>query len=349
MPPGGPTLQGGRPHLFTATVSRKRTEQDALLLRNRIQLLRLEEERALQKTKETEKKAADILTLISQSRQQQALEAKREGAKHFFQEKIDRELQVKAEKEELIKAMEREELVLIKKLQETQKRQQAAYEVLEDIASQPNSMQPSRADSQLGKTPQAGDANTPASSTGGVVPGGATRSARSTSKGIVEHEIAERLKLMREEGGEFALQPSDLSLHSSSVAENVSSSGAGVSVNRGQPPGSKGYSNGGISLGEEEELLFLELERLKAASGGEVAPASGQREQHDCDALDESASQHINAAILGSDQSPVEDVGEAPAVEGGSLTYTTADGKKIEIDLGPDLDEEFELASALNR
>ena len=49
--------------LFNATIARKRAEQDALLLQNRIQLLRLEEEKALSKTKETEKRAGDILTL----------------------------------------------------------------------------------------------------------------------------------------------------------------------------------------------------------------------------------------------------------------------------------------------
>lgn len=88
-------MQGGRPHLFTATVSRKRTEQDALLLRNRIQLLRLEEERALQKTKETEKKAADILTLRernlrSKEEQQQAesdLRRKQEAQRNLVQKR----------------------------------------------------------------------------------------------------------------------------------------------------------------------------------------------------------------------------------------------------------------------
>ncbi len=55
-----------------------------------------------------------------------------------FQEKIDKENREKEERMKLIRRMEAEELQLIKRLQATQQRQQAAYEVLEDIISEPS-------------------------------------------------------------------------------------------------------------------------------------------------------------------------------------------------------------------
>ncbi|CAD7970774.1 unnamed protein product [Amoebophrya sp. A120] len=294
-----------RPALFTATVSRKRAEQDAVLLQNRIQLLRLEEEKAIQKTKETEKKAVDILNLrlrnqkrldekneieteerktkeyqkslvqkrkeenvknnskavgqdlqrkkqdylrsveerkraelvrkqdaeqyrleaeetrqrvrrerlMSQTRQQQALDAKKGIGAKIFQEKLERELEMKKQKEDLIRAMEREELSLIKKLQETQQRQQAAYEVLEDIVSQPQSrMSSSRSDF---KTDRGGSGDHGGGSSTGVnvkpqhsgltsKPGGESYT-RSSSKGVVEQEILDKLSKIRSQSSSHSI------------------------------------------------------------------------------------------------------------------------------------------------
>ena len=50
-----------RKRLFLASVSRKRADQDALLLQNRLSLLRTEWEKAARKTEEWENKATGIL------------------------------------------------------------------------------------------------------------------------------------------------------------------------------------------------------------------------------------------------------------------------------------------------
>merc|ERR1719335_1064274 len=49
--------------LFAAAISRKRAEQDAMLLANRINLLRAEEKKAQKKIEETKKRANEILEL----------------------------------------------------------------------------------------------------------------------------------------------------------------------------------------------------------------------------------------------------------------------------------------------
>ena len=56
---------GGPPpaRLFHASVARRRAEQDAVLLQNRIALLRGEEDRGRQKINETQQKAAEILDM----------------------------------------------------------------------------------------------------------------------------------------------------------------------------------------------------------------------------------------------------------------------------------------------
>jgi len=50
-----------------------------------------------------------------------------------FQARIHREHKLREVKESAIQDMEREETALLKKLQEAQFRQQAAFEVLEDV------------------------------------------------------------------------------------------------------------------------------------------------------------------------------------------------------------------------
>lgn len=221
----------GDTRLFAAAIARKRAEQDAMLLANRIALLRAEENKAQKKIEETKKRANEIIDLRRRNedrrQQKEDLESKKDSelgdfrdklfekreettrrinsareslqsqrsarrqkfkeestkieeqrkverageysraaakrdrirtaaialahrrskvaedkeiqARRAFEERITLQEQTRHEKEDLIMQMEREEVDLIQRLQQTQQRQRAAYDQLEDILQQPAS------------------------------------------------------------------------------------------------------------------------------------------------------------------------------------------------------------------
>lgn len=63
----------GRPELFSAIAARKRAEQDALLLANRIRLLRAEEDKTKKRVQETEKKTQEVMAVRRRNEEQRAL------------------------------------------------------------------------------------------------------------------------------------------------------------------------------------------------------------------------------------------------------------------------------------
>ncbi|CAD7939046.1 unnamed protein product [Amoebophrya sp. A25] len=441
--------------LFNATIARKRAEQDALLLQNRIQLLKLEEDKALQKTRQTEQKAGDILNLrtrnnmrqqereeaeaelrreqdrqkslvqrrkqqqnqvkdltqkqdaqrrkqeylraqsdrreaeermrqekelyrleaeetrqrirrerlASQARQQQALQAKKGIGAKVFQEKIDREQRLKDDKEAMIKEMEREEIVLIRKLQETQQRQQAAYEVLEDIMSQPPTGLTSRAES---------------SHAGVGAPG--SNSRRSNSKSIVEQEVSERLRKIKErqggsscssgassEAGDVFLPmlPEERPASTSEAAPLVVRSSGTASVKTGSASASKSKWNpteaeaSSAAKRSSSKSDSDDHAGVRKNSGTSMGPSSASRGRTSGDASARRDEQEngeprkSTSATSTKGGSNKHGGAPSPPVQQSSgeatLTYTTVDGQKIEIDVEPDvLMEELELASMLN-
>merc|ERR1719436_568842 len=74
--------------LFNATAARKRAEQDAMLMANRIRLLRAEDERTRKKIAETEKKTREIIDV--QRRNEERRLAKE--AQELRQEAMEKEL-----------------------------------------------------------------------------------------------------------------------------------------------------------------------------------------------------------------------------------------------------------------
>lgn len=221
----------GDTRLFAAAISRKRAEQDAMLLQNRINLLRAEESKAQKKIEETKKRANEILDLRNRNekkrmereefeasrakyendqresiikgrndgkqkmnqirfnlmnqrsenrnnikderreimqrckaeregeyaraaskrdiirtaaialsnRRNKAMEDKEMTARRQFEDRIMQQESTRKNKEDLIMRMEQEEVELIQRLQQTQQRQRAAYDQLEDILQQPAS------------------------------------------------------------------------------------------------------------------------------------------------------------------------------------------------------------------
>lgn len=231
----------GDTRLFAAAISRKRAEQDAMLLQNRINLLRAEEAKAQKKIEETKKRANEILelrgrneskraskdggslaadkelndrreellrkkdesrqklhlvkhTMMNQrienrnnikderreilqrckveregeyaraaskrdiirtaaislaNRRHKAMEDKEDQARRTFETRVMQQESTRKYKEDLIMKMEQEEVELIQRLQQTQQRQRAAYDQLEDILQQPHAG-PSQASSGAG-------------------------------------------------------------------------------------------------------------------------------------------------------------------------------------------------------
>lgn len=97
---GAEDLVGSRCPLSNATLARKRAEQDAILLANRLRLLRAEEEKTRKKVIETESKTSDILQLHQRNeqraRQREAEESRREAEE---QEQRARQMRERAEQQ----------------------------------------------------------------------------------------------------------------------------------------------------------------------------------------------------------------------------------------------------------
>lgn len=101
--------------LFSATMARKRVEQDSLLLANRIRLLRAEEDKTRKKIRETEQKTQEIVELRRRNEERrlarEAEEARRDAVE---QELRDRQLR---EREELqLKLQMRQRILLEQKV-----------------------------------------------------------------------------------------------------------------------------------------------------------------------------------------------------------------------------------------
>jgi len=100
--------------LYNVVVSRKRAEQDSILLANRIRLLRAEEEKTRKKTKETEKKTQEILELRRRSEERRvAKEA--EDARREAEERELRSRQMQEREEQNRKLSERQRSILEQK------------------------------------------------------------------------------------------------------------------------------------------------------------------------------------------------------------------------------------------
>lgn len=79
--------------LFSATAARKRAEQDAMLLANRIRLLRQEEDKTKKKIRETEQKTQDIIELRRRNEERrlakEAEDARREAEELEFRTRMN--------------------------------------------------------------------------------------------------------------------------------------------------------------------------------------------------------------------------------------------------------------------
>jgi len=234
-------MVAGDTRLFAASMSRKKAEQDAMLLQNRINLLRQEKAKALKKIEETKKRATEILdhrqrnvdvrmtreardfqkeqeleylrnrlaekkdahrsnlnqvrtnlqssrkefannikaelhrckvecegqraathgvkrdiirtaAIVLSSRRHKAAEDKASDARRQFEGRIFKEEANRKQTEDQITRMEQEEQELIQDLQQTQQRQRAAYDRLEDILQQPHTASRGFDQSQRGQT-----------------------------------------------------------------------------------------------------------------------------------------------------------------------------------------------------
>jgi hypothetical protein len=260
----------GDTRLFAAAISRKRAEQDAMLLQNRINLLRAEEAKAQKKIEETKKRANEILDLrtrnddrrmakeerefgkdkelddlrdhllkkrdghrqnlhqVKTNLQNQRIEARnnikeerkkilerckveREGeysraaskrdiirtaaialsnrrhkamedktteARRQFEDRVLLQEHTRKQKEDQIMRMEQEEVELIQALQQTQQRQRAAYDQLEDILQQPR--ESSRGSEQ--RTPLGNASSSSAAAKQKPKPGQGSPKAKGSSK-----------------------------------------------------------------------------------------------------------------------------------------------------------------------
>lgn len=104
--PGGPE----RCPLFDAAVARKRADQDAMLLANRIRLLRAEEERARKKIRETEKRTQEIVQLRRRN-EQRHLEKDAEQSRREVEER-DVRLQQLRERDEQHRKMQQQQRIV---------------------------------------------------------------------------------------------------------------------------------------------------------------------------------------------------------------------------------------------
>lgn len=88
--------------LFDATAARRRAEQDAILLANRIRLLKSEEEKTRRKIKETEKRTKDVVHVRQRQEEQRALReaeaARKEVEEQERRERLLRERDVQQRK-----------------------------------------------------------------------------------------------------------------------------------------------------------------------------------------------------------------------------------------------------------
>lgn len=129
--------------LFHANTARRRAEQDSILLANRIRLLRLEEEKARKKIRETEQKTKEIIEVRRRGEEKRsnryAEEARREAYEQELRAKAARDRQEQQRKTQLAQReiidekvhmhMQETQTKRIHKLAIQQEQQEAAAEV----------------------------------------------------------------------------------------------------------------------------------------------------------------------------------------------------------------------------
>jgi len=103
-----------RTQLLESKMIRKRAEEDAQLLANRIALLQLEEKKAMKKIEETKKKAKEIIDL--KNRNAQALKEKEQVKKQKEEEEMRKAMQNKVVKEQVKINQENNRNQLLKRL-----------------------------------------------------------------------------------------------------------------------------------------------------------------------------------------------------------------------------------------
>jgi len=138
----------GRPDLFSAIAARKRADQDALLLANRIRLLRTEDQKTRKRVHETERKTHELLELRRRNDSCRALKEV-ECSQREVQEQDTRERHCREREEQQRKICDRRKMVMEHKLGQstaTKQEREAARQFLQDQRAQTEVEQQARAE-----------------------------------------------------------------------------------------------------------------------------------------------------------------------------------------------------------
>lgn len=141
-------LDPGKPDLFSAVAARKRAEQDALLLANRIRLLRAEDQKTKKRVQETEKRMQAIVEIRRRNEDCRALKEV-ECSRRQAQEQDAREQKRREREEQLRKTSDRRKAVMEQKLGQSggvKQEREAARQFLREQRAQTEAEQQARAE-----------------------------------------------------------------------------------------------------------------------------------------------------------------------------------------------------------